>query len=589
MWRLHLEARRCILPNGLRRVHHFAAVLLLIAASFAAACLVGARDRRTETITGESDGETFCPPRWTADDDPLAPVALEAMERLEADLPEGARPLLPPRAARLSEGCSLRLPISIQRDRCYIFGIQVTPPEGLRPWALLRIPDPSVDSPREHVVDHPMETTFGLGADPICYDDTFASVVEVRATGESALIWVQAYEVSHQAAEQWVIGRRAQLAESAAAAQVAALAAEQERAAARERCRPSANTPSSDGGSSDGGLSEGGLLDAGAVDGGRGGDDPICPEVFDAGSNDSGDEPIPGWPDGSLGGADVPRCEAGVGDCAIEASPLSEPPSALSEPPSALSEPPSATGTPNVDVPLGPLAVELVEQCRDGDDNDGDGTIDCSDPDCLSVCSRSRVGRAPWPRVIELRLGGAYRVASSDVVAQESLDPDYDPLQMRWALSTHASGVWRANRYLGVGLDLGVGYLELRSYLLGGGRGAQNHVSVLSVSLGASLQVSVPIWIMEIGGSVGVGWLRLSASGEERMLSGDDTSWQDNPGADQSFSHPYGSGRLWVDFWVTEYIALGLYGGVLAPMTRRLQLVANDYHVGIRTTIRLGF
>lgn len=505
------------------------AVLVLLGA---ASCLVGVRG------TEGPPAAERCTPRWAAEGDPGAPAADEARRALEEDLPQGARALLPARALRLSEGCApLRLPIRIRAGRCYLVGFQIAPTGRERPWALLRLPDPNLDVPREQVIEDAMTTTVGEGADPVCYDDSFDGEVEVSVRGQRVLVWLQAYEVSPEAAARWADARRLALISAAEAAAAAAAEAEAARQRAAEACAQAADA------GVDGGVDGGLPPDAGVV----------CPE---------------------------PTADAG--DAGPEAGPCADPDADCDVAWIAEIRPPSPP------VPAGPPAVELPAQCHDGADNDQDGSPDCADPDCEGSCTRGRSDRAPWPRVIDLRVGGAYRVAGGPFVAEESLDPAFAPLESYWGVTTQASAVWRPGRYLGVGLDLGLGALGLRAWEANGGFAVRTRVTALNVSLGLSLQVSVPVWIMEIGGSVGLGWLHLAASGTTQSQSGDDATWYPDPLADQSFDHPYGSGWIWVDFWLRDYIALGVYGGALLPLTDRPELVANDYHVGLRTTLRLG-
>lgn len=493
----------------------------------------------------------FCPPRWTAEDDPRAAEAAEARAELGGDLPEGARPLLPDRSARLSRGCALRLPVDIEPGRCVLFGAQVLATSG-RPSAVVRVPSPHHDGSDEHHIDHGMAVTLGEAGDPVCYDDRFHAAVELAVDGVADLAWIQAWSVSPEAASTWAAGRRRALAAGHGSPDAVAGEAMAIDAALPEIGR-------------DGGAAGPVLLDGGPLrDGGM-------PELADAGPPAAAGTTTP---DGGLDGA-LPALDGGApADVALLPEPVPPPP-----------EPPP---------PLGPLAEEQAADCDNGFDDDGDGRADCEDPDCAPGCASTRQDRLSWLRLLDVRIGVAGRISHAPeggglqpFEATGSLDDAYDPVAMRWGLDAAASAIWRPSRYLGVGLDLGLATSSLRAFPPEPRpRDSELRATALALSLGLGLHLSVPVWIMEVGGTVGLGWLMISTSGEVRSLSGDDTSWGEDPDATSTSHHPYAMGLIWVDFWVIDALALGLYGGVLAPLSEAPDVPATDYHAGLRTTLR---
>jgi hypothetical protein len=509
-----------------------------LAAVLTVSCLLGVRSETVETPPGE-----FCPARWAATHDPDGANADAARVELETTLPASVRPLLPARALRMSQGCPLSLPIRIQRGSCYLYAMQVVPRAG-RPRARVRFPDAVMDEAREVTIDHGMVETIGEGADPICYDDTFEGVVEVAVGGTATMVWVQVYEIAPQDAREWSSLRRSQLA----AIHVETV----ENAEARSAVEWLAEVGAPDGGVPDGG--DGAALPATAADAG----------ASDGGASDAG----PG--DGAACPPDGDVADAEAGACAPA-------------PPTPPEPPP-----PPPPVPEGPLAVELRDQCEDGQDNDLDGRPDCEDPDCAGQCRSFRSQRAPWLRVLDVRLGGAYRFGGANISPIDAYATDYEHLDMDGGGAGQVAAVWRPNRFLGISLDLGAGSSRLGSVSTQTAEYSEIRVSLLEVALGLSFSVSVPVWIMEIGGSVGFGWLYLRADAEWRPLSGDDTTWRDDEENDRSSSHPYGAGWAWVDFWVTDYLAVGAIGGVLVSLDGVEGLPAQDYQVGLRTTLRLG-
>ena len=546
---------------------------MVLAAVLTVSCLLGVRSRTSEPPRG-----LFCPPRWTAADDPSATEADEARAALEVDLPPGAEALLPARAVRLAEGCPLELPLHIEEGRCYLYAVQVIARDE-RPRARLRFPDPESEDPREVLLNHGMAETHGEGADPVCYEDSFDDTVELSVAGTGTLMWVQVYEFTPAAAREWASLRRSRLAAMHAAA---AEEAQREVSDCVRREVPDGGAP--DGGVPDGGLPDGGMPDGGISAAGAAAEDP-CLEppssvadggVPEGGASDSlpdGGASTEGGPlDGDVG------CE-GDGDMPDGAVCEAGPP-----------PPPEPVEPPPPPVPEGPLAIELEEQCQDGTDNDQDGRPDCADPDCAAVvaCRVYRNDRTPWLRTLDLRVGGAFRIGSDSIGPDQSYASEYEQLSMSSGGGGQVAAVWRPSRYLGVGLDLGLSSLNLEAESTGGADWRLMEVSLFTISLGLSVHFSLPIWIMEIGGTVGMGWLHVRTDARWHPLSGDDLEWRDDETNDRSSNHPYGSGWLWVDFWVTDYLSLGIYGGVLASLNEVIGLPANDYHVGLRTTLRLA-
>ena len=535
-----------------------AAALVLLAAVVGSSCVAGLRTEPYRAVDG------FCPPRWAAAGDPLLAAASESMALVAADAPDGARPLLPDRPARLSAGCTLRLPLHIRAGRCYLFAAQIFPSSG-RAEAEVAIPDPRQDGLLRHRLDHSMAATLGEGADPVCYDDELDARAEVTTAGHADLVWVQAFEVAPEAAEHWAAERRQALA-------------------AIQRTAPAASPRPRDAGlatSADLTL----VIDAGPeADASRpeADADPAAStaevETRDAGPSEAG----------AAAAADAGRPAEDAGD-AVPVDGDQPTDADLSEldtaPRIAPTEPPPAP-------PAGPLAFEA--SCSNRADDDADGRADCADPDCVEGCSSHRLDRLPWGAVLDVRVGMAARTSyesTEDGIegarAEEPLDPAYDALVLEWGLSSQVGAVYRPSSYLGVGLDLGFGHSVSSSYPPPPEpRHSQNRVRANAFSLGIGLHVSVPVWILEVGGSVGVGWLMIATTGEERSLSGD-LSWRRNPDVDASSHHAYAEGLLWLDAWVLDALAVGLYGGVLAPLGEVPGLPATDYHVGLRATLRL--
>jgi len=541
----------------------------MLAAVLTVSCLLGVRSQTAEAPSG-----LFCPPRWTAADDPMAFQADESRADLEVDLPPGSRTLLPARAVRLAQGCPLELPIRIEQGRCYLYAVQVIPRDGL-PRAQLRFPDPTTDEHREVALSHGMAETHGEGADPVCYEDSFDDVVELSVSGTGVLMWIQVYEFTPDSAREWASLRRSRLAAMHAAA------AEEAQRETPECVRPGAP----DGGLPDGGLPDGGLPDGGLPDGGLP-DAPPCveisPNAADGGVHDGGGADAYSEA-GVAADGDMP--DGGVG-CELDGDmPDADGATCDAGPPPPPPEPPSPPP-----VPEGPLAVELDEQCGDGVDNDEDGWGDCADPDCSGVveCRGYRNDRAPWLRVLDLRFNGALRIGHDGIGPDEAYNSDYEWLSMSTGGGGGVAAVWRPSRFIGLGLDLNLSSVKLDAQSTGGADWRLLEVSMLSITLGLSFHFSFPIWIMEIGGSVGMGWLHIRTDARWHPLSGDDLEWRDDEANDDSSNHPYGSGWLWVDFWVTDYLSLGLFGGVLASLNEVSGLPANDYHVGLRTTLRLA-
>lgn len=523
-----------MLACGLRRLHYLSLGAVL-ATVLVASCFVGVQARRIEPPTGD-----FCPARWLAEDDPAFEQAREAMEELRAELPEEATALLPDRAARFSSECPLRFRFEVRGGSCYLFAAQVIPRSG-RPRATLELPDPLFDQPRARQLDHSMTATFGDGADPLCYEDSFSGVVRLIPATAGDAMWAQVYEMTPTTAEEWSARRREELA-AEARRQAEEAAARQELVA---RCQAWVHAREA--------------VDADVEAGAE--------QSADAGVDAAVPAPPEGCTEAMLSTGPI-LWDGGPPDAGVDASPVDE------EPP-----PP---------VPEGPLAIESLAQCRDGEDNDEDGAADCEDIDCLQRCPDARLERAPWPRVLDARLGLAYRVAHEGMEPDEPFNPEFAPLQADWGLAGEVSGVWRLNRYLGLGFDFGVSHLSMSSFDSLGSEGRQNRIGVTSVILGLSLSASIPVWIMEIGGSVGLGWLLLSTKAEERSYEGGVSSWQENEDYARTYNYAYGSGRIWVDFWLVDSFALGLYGGLLVPLHETRRLVTNDYHVGLRTTLRFG-